>query len=93
MGYDLSQTIISDSQVEGVDLSPDGTLLLGHKNGNLTFYRYDGQQFEYVASMIHSESAILDTIICPDSLMLALVEYNGLFYLRTYTVDTEFTQF
>ena len=55
-GYQLNQTIQTDSQVTSIDLCLDNKLLVGMMNGNLAEYSSDGSSFSSPATTSNANS-------------------------------------
>ena len=57
-GYELNQTIETNSQVTSVDLSEDNKLLVGMMNGDLAEYSSDGASFSSPTNSSNANSRV-----------------------------------
>ena len=93
-GYELNQTISTESQVTSVHATSDNRLLAGMMNGDLAEFASDGQSFSPVgANTSNSNSRVYGVKLCPEGVRIALMEEAGVFQLSVFSSDGTETLF
>jgi hypothetical protein len=78
-GYDLNQTIPTNSQVTSLDLTRDNKILVGMMNGDMAEFTSDGLSFsESGTNSTNPGGHVYGVKICPNG-KLALLETGGVF--------------
>lgn len=65
-GFSFLDTISTNSQILTVDLNPEGRLLLGHMNGDLSKYQWDSSTFTPEGNFSSAGTRILGVKSCPN---------------------------
>ena len=86
-GYELNQTIQTDSQVTAIDLRQDNKLLVGMMNGDLAEYSSDGSSFSSTVNTSNTNSQVYAVKLCPGGTKVALLEAAGVFSLTIFPAD------
>ena len=86
-GYELNQTIQTDSQVTSIDLSENNKLLVGMMNGDLAEYSSDGSSFSSSANTSNTNSQVYAVEVCPGGTKVTVLEAAGVFSLVIFPTD------
>jgi hypothetical protein len=75
-GFDLNETISTESQVLHVDLSQENKLVVGMMNGDVAEYSSDGESFENnpPSNTTHSGSRVYGVKGCGEGKKVVVVE-------------------
>lgn len=64
--------ITTNSQISTVDLNPSADLLLGHMDGQISLYSWDGSTFQISNNFADEGSRVLGVKLCSDKKMVIL---------------------
>ena len=88
-GYEINQTIETQSQVTAIDLCKENKLLVGMRNGDLVEYYSDSSSFSSIANTSNSNSQVYAVELCPVGTKVVLLEAAGVFSLTIFPVASE----
>lgn len=83
------QNISTSSQILFVDLNDEDHLLLGHINGDISVYLWEGKEFTLQHSIVNEKGRVEGGKMCSDGSILALVEVEGEFFFKSFTHEGE----